>query len=197
MKKLKGQTGSLILSIAEILVGVLLLVNPTAFTSVIIIAVGILLLAAGIVNIVKYFRAPAFEAAKSQKLLWGLLALVSGVFCIFKFRWFIVTFPILTVLYGIAVLISGLWKVQWTVDIIRIKRKKWFLAAISAAVSIICAVVILSNPFTSTAVLWLFIGISLIVEAVIDIVTIIVSAVKSGKAEKQADQKTKEGESNG
>ena len=53
---------------------------------------------------------------------------------------------------------------------ILMKRSRWLLAAISAALSIICGVVIITNPFSATAVLWLFIGISLIVEAVFDMV---------------------------
>ena len=67
------------------------------------------------------------------------------------------------------ILITGLTKLQWMVDIIRMKRRRWFLAAISAAISILCGVVIITSPFSTTAVLWMFIGISLIVEAVFDI----------------------------
>ena len=105
--------------------------------------------------------------------------MLSGAFCVFKSHWFIVTFPALTILYGIVVLVTGLGKIQLTFDLIRKKHKKWFLAAISAVLSIVCAVVILNNPFTSTTVLWMFTGISLIAESIIDVITWIVSG--SGK----------------
>ena len=39
-----------------------------------------------------------------------------------------------------------------------------------------CAVVILLNPFATTEVLWIFAGITLIVEAFVDIVSIFVNA---------------------
>lgn len=71
------------------------------------------------------------------------------------------------------ILITGLTKLQWMVDIIRMKRRRWFLATISAAVSILCGIVIITSPFSTTAVLWVFIGISLIVEAVFDILAAI------------------------
>lgn len=45
MKAIKENAGSLILSLAEIAVGILLLVNPVGFTAGIIIAAGVLLLA--------------------------------------------------------------------------------------------------------------------------------------------------------
>ena len=71
------------------------------------------------------------------------------------------------------ILITGLTKLQWMVDIIRMKRRRWFLATISAAVSILCGIVIITSPFSTTAVLWVFIVISLIVEAVFDILAAI------------------------
>ena len=56
---------------------------------------------------------------------------------------------------------------------IRLKMKKWGLAAVSSVVTVLCALVILANPFASTAVLWMFIGVALIVEAVADLIAAI------------------------
>ena len=66
------------------------------------------------------------------------------------------------------ILVTGITKLQWTIDIIRMKRSKWFWMAISAAISILCGITVITNPFSTTAVLWMFIGISLIVDAVFD-----------------------------
>lgn len=124
----------------------------------------------GISTTIKYFRTEPEEAAVSQILVKGLLMLLAGAFCAFNSRWFIATFPVLTLVYGVVILITGITKVQWSIDIIRMKRSKWFWAAISAAISIVCGVVIITSPFSTTAVLWMFIGISLIVEAVFDMI---------------------------
>lgn len=175
MKALKQKFGPLLLCLLEVLIGVLLLINPISFTSGIIVVVGVSLAASGLFNLIKYFRTDAVTAAKSQSLLIGLVSLLAGGFCISKSHWFVATFPILTILYGIATLIAGLGKVQWTVDMLRLKKEKWFLAAISAVISIVCSVIILSSPFASTAVLWMFTGVSLIVEAVMDIITLLIS----------------------
>jgi len=158
------------MSIAEVIIGILLLVNPIGFTSGIIIAFGIVLMIMGISTTIKYFRTEPEEAAVSQILVNGLLMLLAGAFCAFNSHWFIATFPVLTLVYGVVILITGITKVQWTIDIIRMKRSKWFWAAISAAISIVCGVVIITSPFSTTAVLWMFIGISLIVEAVFDMI---------------------------
>ncbi|WP_262398460.1 DUF308 domain-containing protein [Zongyangia hominis] len=100
----------------------------------------------------------------------GIIFAIFGLFCAFKSEWFMVTFPLLTVLYGILTLVSGVSKVQWAVDMLRAKQKYWFVEVISAVLTIICAILILTNPFTSTAFLWTFIGVSMIVEAVVDVI---------------------------
>ena len=180
---LKRNLSSMTMSVVELVIGILLLVNPIGFTSGIIIAFGIALMIMGISKTIKYFRTEPEEAAVSQILVKGLLMLLAGAFCAFKSHWFIATFPVLTLVYGVVILITGITKVQWTIDIIRMKRSKWFWAAISAAISIVCGVVIITSPFSTTAVLWMFIGISLIVEAVFDMIGSIF-----GNREKTADE---------
>lgn len=188
MKKLKNNLSSILLCIFEIVVGILLLIDPVSFTKGIIFAAGIALVVVGIISIVKYFKAEINEAVTGQYLTKGLIALLVGAFCSLKSQWFIATFPALTLIYGVIVLIAGLSKIQLTIDMIRKKSKKWFLALISAVLSIACGIVILNNPFTSTTVLWIFTGISLIVESVIDLITLIVSSKKEKPVSEESVQ---------
>lgn len=167
---LKRSLSSVGMSLAEIIVGILLLMNPVAFTSGIIVAFGIVLMIMGVSKTVKYFLTEPEEAAVGQILVKGLLLLLAGVFCAFNSRWFIATFPVITLVYGAVILITGITKIQWTIDIIRMKRSKWIWVAISALISVLCGIVIICNPFSSTAVLWMFTGISLIVDAVFDMI---------------------------
>ncbi len=178
MKTLKRNPNGVMLCLFEVLVGILLLINPVGFTSGIIITAGIVLMVIGLISIIKYFRMDAKEAAIGQLLTKGLISLLGGAFCALRSQWFIVTFPVLTIVYGAAILVAGLGKVQLTVDMLRQKHKKWFLAAISAVISIVSAVVILGSPFTSTVVLWMFTGITLIIEAILDVVALFVSGSK-------------------
>ncbi len=174
MKSLKENVNTIALCLFELLVGVLLMVNPVGLTSMIIRVSGVVMLLLGVIEVVKYFRMDKKDAAIGQTLTKGILILLGGLFCVAKTDWFIATFPVLTIIYGIVILVTGIGKVQVTIDMIRWKNKKWFLPAINAVVSIICAVVILQSPFTSTVVLWVFTGISLIVEGILDIVTMII-----------------------
>ena len=168
MRAIQKNGGSILMCVLEILVGVLLLVDPTGFTSAIIIAAGAALILYGAICIVRYFRADAAEGALRQNLFKGLLLLLGGLFCVLRSKWFVDTFPLLTILYGIGLLISGVGKIQWMADMIRFGRKRWYLPAISAVLSLIFAAIILCSP----TALWSFLGIVLIVEAVFDIVAI-------------------------
>lgn len=171
---LKNNVNGIIVCLFEILVGILLLINPVAFTVGIITVAGIVLVVLGLINTVTYFRCSALAAARGQFLMKGILSMLAGFFCIFDSQWFIATFPLLTIVYGLVILVSGMSKVQLTADMIRMKIKRWGFVAVSAVISILCAAVILGNPFASTSALWMFTGAVLIFEAIIDIVTMII-----------------------
>ena len=82
----------------------------------------------------------------------------------------------LTILYGLAVLVAGFIKTQMTVDLLRLNRPGWIWMAVSAALSLVLAALILFNPFETTVFLWRFTAVMLLAGAVWDIVTLIVSA---------------------
>lgn len=183
MKTIKENVSGILVCLFELVVGILLLISPISFTSGIIMAAGVVLIILGLGSIIKYFRTDPVEAAQGQILVKGLVALLIGGFCAFQSEWFVATFPVLTLIYGVAILIAGLGKIQWTVDMLRLRKSKWHLPAISAVISIICSLVIIASPFRSTAVLWMFTGISLIVEAVFDVASLCFGIKDKEKAE--------------
>ena len=67
------------MSIAELIIGILLLVNPIGFTSGIIIAFGIALMIMGIRKTIKYFRTEPEEAAVSQ-IVEAVFDMIGSIF---------------------------------------------------------------------------------------------------------------------
>lgn len=55
-------------------------------------------------------------------------------------------------------------------DLMRLKKQKWFLAILSALISIICAIIAF-NQILSSQYIWLFIGTFMIIEAFVDDIT--------------------------
>ena len=62
MRKLLKKFDSFIMALGEVLVGILLLVDPVRFTTAIIIGVGILLAVYGGLSVYAYFRSAPEEA---------------------------------------------------------------------------------------------------------------------------------------
>lgn len=181
MKSLKANLHGILMSAFEVLVGILLIIDPMGFTSGIIVVAGIALLVGGVLQVIRYFKAEPAEAAKEHTLLVGMILLLIGALFAFRSDWLMQVFPVLTILYGVGILVSGLIKVQWTVDKLRLKRNYWYLMAISALISLVCGILILVNPFSDAGFLWKFTAVTLILEAVFDLIAIIAGGKGSEK----------------
>ena len=74
-----------------------------------------------------------------------------------------------------------MFKTETVVSRIRLKQENWWLHAANAAVTVLCAVLILFNPLGLATVLYVFAGLSFILEAVIDFTTVIPLNRKSSR----------------
>ncbi|MCI8554820.1 MAG: hypothetical protein HFJ80_07755 [Clostridiales bacterium] len=170
--------GSLLFCAAEAVVGLLLLINPIGFTAGIIILLGVLLTILGLISVIGYFRTPPEEACLKSGLAKGLLLAGLGLFCIFQSGWFLSTFPLLTVFYGLLILIAGIGKLQWAIDMLRLGQKYWYVAMLSAAVSVAFSLLVLINPFATTAILWTCMAIVLLAAAAADLLALLLDRRK-------------------
>ena len=173
LRQIKDDAGNVAASLGEMIVGILLLVNPSRFTSGIIIAFGALTALAGAYFTARYFMTEPRQASKEMLFGKGLLFLCAGLFCVLGHRMILLTFPALTVLYGALLLLIGLFKAQKAVDMVRMHGARWYFPAIGAALAVAAAVLIFINPFESALLLWIIIGLSLIGEAALDLVSLV------------------------
>ena len=166
---------NLILCLGELVIGVLLLINPEGFTQAIVMAVGIVVAVLGVLNIINYFRADPREAAEDHRLAYGLGQLVLGVFFLVQSGWMIEQIKTLTRLYGVAVLVLALFRVQQFVDAYRLKLPRGgLISGVTALFTLAYAGMVLFMPETT----WIFIGIMLLLEAVMDILILILERRK-------------------
>lgn len=168
----QGKSGSIITCILEIVVGVLLLINPVGFTSGIIIGAGVVMALGGAMSIMRYLLTKPEIAAQKQLLFKGMIEIMAGAVCITKYDWFLSAFPLLTVIYAGAMLILAAAKLQRMADMRRLQLPRWYLPGISAALAAVLAAIILINPFGAVAAVWTFVAVSLIAEAIVEIITI-------------------------
>lgn len=174
MKKfLSSKIGNILLCVAEIVVGVLLLINPDKVTSAFVICAGAAMILGGVVCCTLYFVGEAEAMVIKQLLFKGLLLIILGILCVTQYGVLLAALPFVTWVYAIAMLILAAYKVQCTVDILRLSGIRWYFPAISAALAVVLALFILLNPNTAMNVVWGFMGVSIILEAALEIATII------------------------
>ena len=166
-----------IICLCELAGGILLWMSPELLTMGIVYVLGGGLVILGLWDGISYFRTEALQAAKEQKIFSGLLKLGVGAACLVKAQWVVSALPALTVLYGIILLIVSAQKIQWSVDMKRMKKKYWHLAAVSGVVSLGFAVITIINPFRTTQLLWQILGVVLGIEAIADGVILALSHI--------------------
>lgn len=178
-----------IICLCELAAGVLLWMNPQLLTMGIVYVLGGGLVILGIWDMISYFRTEALQAAKEQKIFLGLLKLGVGAACLIKAKGVVSALPALTVLYGIILLIVSAQKIQWSVDMKRMKKKYWHLAAVSGVVSLGFAAITMLNPFRTTELLWQILGVVLGIEAVADGVILALSNISVKPTELPSEAK--------
>ena len=178
-----------IICLCELAGGILLWMSPELLTMGIVYVLGGGLVILGLWDGISYFRTEALQAAKDQKIFSGLLKLGVGAACLIKAKGVVSALPALTVLYGIILLIVSAQKIQWSVDMKRMKKKYWHLAAVSGVVSLGFAVITMLNPFKTTQLLWQILGVVLGIEAVADGVILALSNISVKPTELPSEAK--------
>ena len=170
MKFIKQNWVAIITILFMILVGILLLVNPATFAIGIIKVAGVVLFLWGIYDLIRYFRTPADTAARGSAFFSGITMITLGAYCLFGSDWFVTVFPVLAVLYGLFQVLIGFRKLQRMVDALRLGRPLWWLRAISAGITLLFGFLIAFNPTMTMMSVWVFTGITLIIEGIFDAV---------------------------
>lgn len=190
MRRIFDRFGGLIMAVCEILVGVILFWDHEKFSVGIIMTLGVLLVSAGIINMINYFRKSPEDGAESMEMTLGLLYIIIGFFCVFRAQWFLDTFPLITVLYGAALMLLGIRKLAVSIDLVRMRERHWYWRLIGGLITSICAVIIMCNPFDKRDTLWMFVKVAFIVIGAVDAVSLIAGAVmkRSDRAEEPDEE---------
>ena len=167
MKKLKFLDEFATLALAGILLGLVLLIWPTLSGKLICYALAVALAAYGVYRIVCYFTRDLLLTMLRRDFAAGLVSLIGAFFLLMRPELLISLLP---VLFGLALLLGAVSGVQAGFDLRRMEDNRWYAPLIAAAIQGILGGVILANPFATAMVLMRFIGASLLVEGVFELV---------------------------
>lgn len=178
-----AKTGYLVLSALLLLAGVGLTFFSDTFYPILTALLGVLFLAFGIVKLVGFFSKDPYQLVFETDLVFGILYLVFGLLLLIRPAH---TMAFFGIMLGLILLADGLTRVRIALDARPFGIRAWWLILVSALATAILGVVLLFHPGEGTKVLTQLLGISLMVDGVMNIGTIL-TAVRILRAARPGD----------
>ena len=161
-----AKIGYIILSAIFCALGVLLMTDPGLSVALIGDIVGIVLVAFGIIKLVGYLSKDLYRLAFQFDLAFGILLIALGLVLLIKPE---STMNILCVILGIEIIADGLFKVQTSLDARRFGLNTWWLILSLAIIAGAIGAVLIFYPSESVLALTWVLGLSLLVEGVLNL----------------------------
>ena len=186
MRALMKNLPILLLLAFELVVGIMLFGQADKITRIVISVFGGILVVMGIVHMVRYVKAKKNGESSAFALTLAVVMMVLGVVAFF-FPFVIKDiFKVGAVIYGIIMLITGVFKIGLYIDYHKALVPVNFMHMISGILAIVLGVVVVLQPFRENLSMWVLTGIMLLVLAVADIASIVINIVRKKKAPKEA-----------
>ena len=171
LKQLKWNL--ILLAVIFIALGIVLILWPGATMKTICYLLAAMLLALGVASLINYLRKDISGIIYRYDLVVGLCAILGGILVIVKVDKLTDLIPAVV---GFLVTMSGILKMQNSVDMLRLGHGTWHVAFAMAIVNIVAGIVLLMNPFEAAQILIMCIGIALVYSGITDLyVTISIS----------------------
>lgn len=160
--------------------GVYLTVNPSVCVRVAGRVLGVLFILFGMAKLGGFFSKDLYRLAYQYDLAYGVLCIVLGAVLLLRSTELLRFFCATT---GLAILADGLFKIQIAADARRFGIRPWWAILCIAALTALSGLLLLLYPAQGTEVLTVFVGISLVCEALLNLCTVLctVKIVKNQK----------------
>ena len=163
----------ILLAVIFIALGIVLILWPGATMKTICYLLAAMLLALGVASLINYLRKDISGIIYRYDLVVGLCAILGGILVIVKVDKLTDLIP---AVLGFLVTMSGIMKMQNSVDMLRLGHGTWHVAFAMAIVNIVAGIVLLMNPFEAAQILIMCLGIALVYSGITDLyVTISIS----------------------
>ena len=152
-----------VLSAMFLLLGIYLVVNPETSLVMICRILGAAMAVFGVMKIVLYFirEVEGVAIRFGALMLWRAPALTD----------------ILSVMIGLLVLVDSVFKLQVAVDSRRMGAHSWWVTLVCTVVCLVLGILLVFNPFDGKQVLTIMMGVSLIVDGVQNLCTVVYAAI--------------------
>ena len=173
-----AKIGYLIMSGLLCLMGVLIIRYPEASLRTVSILCGLMMIAFGIVKLIGYFSRDLFRLAFENDLSFGSLMLVLGSSLLLHREGSLSFF---CTVIGILILTDGFVKVQIAVEARPFGIRQWPLLIAVAVVTSMFGCVLIFRPSARLHLMGQLLGVSLILDAVLNVITMLTTVNTAGK----------------
>lgn len=167
-----AKAGYIAMSVILMAAGAVLIAAPDTLASAMCSVLGIASAVFGGVKIASYFSKDLFRLAFQHDLAEGILLMILGVTAAVKPELFL---GFIGVIFGVCVLADGLLKIQTAIDAKVFGVSKWWLILAAAIAADIAGFFLIINPVDSAAVVAVILGVTLVMEGLLNLITVLVA----------------------
>ena len=164
-----AKIGTILISVLFCMTGILLIALPKETAPLIGIVIGATMILFGIVKLIGFFSKDLFRLAFQFDLEFGILMIVLGGAVVLHPQDLM---RFLAVVFGIAVLAEGLFKIRIARDSKRFGIKSWWLILLLAVITGIAGGSLIVDSALGSEAVSILIGISLLFEGVLNLFTV-------------------------
>lgn len=169
MKEIKRVRNSFIgFSVLSLILGICIVAWPGMSAVTLCFLTGALLIVVGVVRVVCYFTRSSAGMPLFSSLALGILSLLLGILLVSRPGSALLLLPYVV---GFTMLMNGASEIQASMDVKRAGAKSWWGVLLMALLTIACGVLLIVNPFSGALTLMILLGISLIVDSLVNIIT--------------------------
>ena len=171
-KKLKWNL--ILMSALYLGLGIFLLLVPGTALNVVCYALGTVVLVCAVVQLVRYFAVERGVFQSQLTLISGLVCLGLGAFLIIRSD---IVVRLLPIVFGLFVIFDSLGRIQNALELRRCQYSSWKGFLLLALLSIVLGVVMIVDPFGAMETLVMAIGIILILEGTLNLLSALYTAI--------------------
>ena len=165
-KKLKWNL--ILMSLLYLALGIFLLMVPGTALNVVCCALGGVVLACAAVQLVRYFVVERGVFQSQLTLISGLVCLALGAFLIIRSD---VVVRVLPIVFGLFVIFDSLGRIQNALELRRCEYSSWKIFLLLAVLSVALGIVMVVDPFGTMETLVMAIGLILILEGALNLLS--------------------------
>ena len=157
---------SMTYSILFIIIGASLFIDPAGFVVLVSYLIGVLLLVAGVNNVISYSKNRDLSVSKTL-LVFGIILFIMGIFLIAR-----PTFigKIVPSIIGVCLIISSIEKLLYLNYLNDKNSDNYIISLISGIVILLAGIFLLFNPLAGTLIATQIIGVLIMIYAIMDII---------------------------